>query len=197
MELLIALAIGLAIALAPRPAPLETVTVLRSADGHVGAVLVEHAGEQRLLNEANATSRTRAGEKIQVARLSDEEVRRSYASVLSALPARPASFLLYFVTGTDELTDDSKRELQKILEEIKHRPYPDIQVIGHTDTVGELEGNDRLSAQRAERMKAYLTAIGVPESRITVTGRGEREPLVHTGDNVDELKNRRVEINVR
>ena len=197
MELLIALAVGLAIAFAPRPAPQETVTVLRSADGHVGAVLVEHAGEQRLLNEENATSRTRAGEKIEVTRLSDEEVRKSYAGVLGALPARPASFLLYFVTGTDELTEDSKVQLQKILDEIKQRPYPDIQVIGHTDTMGDLEGNDALSTQRAERMKAYLTAIGVPSSRIRVTGRGERELLVHTADHVDEPKNRRVEINVR
>jgi outer membrane protein OmpA-like peptidoglycan-associated protein len=116
---------------------------------------------------------------------------------LTALPARPASFLLYFVTGTDELTEDSKGELQKILDEIKHRPYPDIFVIGHTDTVGELEANDRLSAQRAERMKGYLTSIGIAEDRIRVAGRGEREPLIPTADNVDEPKNRRVEINVR
>ena len=69
--------------------------------------------------------------------------------------------------------------------------------IGHTDTVGELTNNDRLSAQRAERVKTFLVDIGIPASRIQTAGRGERELLIATGDNVDEPRNRRVEIIVR
>jgi outer membrane protein OmpA-like peptidoglycan-associated protein len=46
-------------------------------------------------------------------------------------------------------------------------------------------------------MKGYLTGIGIPDERIRVSGRGEREPIVPTADNVDEPRNRRVEINVR
>jgi len=39
--------------------------------------------------------------------------------------------------------------------------------------------------------------MGVPAERIVIAGRGEREPIVPTADNVDEPRNRRVEINVR
>jgi outer membrane protein OmpA-like peptidoglycan-associated protein len=194
--LLIAAAVGLALLLG-RPMPQETVVLLPSADGHKGVLVVERKGERYVLDQPYATSRTDGSDKMQVMVLSEGQVQQSFGSTITALPARPASFLLHFVTGTDELTDDSKGELQKILEAIKQRPYPDIQVIGHTDTVGELETNDRLSAQRAERMKGYLTGIGIAEDRIRVAGRGEREPIVPTADNVDEPRNRRVEINVR
>jgi outer membrane protein OmpA-like peptidoglycan-associated protein len=101
------------------------------------------------------------------------------------------------VTATDELTDKSKEELKKILGELRQRAVPDIMVVGHTDTVGESEANDLLSARRAERTKGFLVEIGIPARQIQTAGRGERELLVPTADNVDEPRNRRVEINVR
>jgi len=184
---------ALAIAFTARP-PTDEVVVLPSADGHVGAVVVQR-GEQRIvLDQPYASSR--AGQ-TEVARLSEEQVRQSFGGTLQALPARPTSFLLYFQTGTDELTDESKLELAKMLDELKKRPIPDIAVIGHTDTVGERETNDLLSAQRAERVKGFLVEIGIPVGRIQTAGRGERELLVPTTDNVDEPRNRRVEISVR
>jgi outer membrane protein OmpA-like peptidoglycan-associated protein len=70
-------------------------------------------------------------------------------------------------------------------------------VIGHTDRVGSELRNDQLSLQRAQRVKTLLIPLGIPENRIVTAGRGEREPVVSTADNVDEPKNRRVEINVR
>jgi len=80
---------------------------------------------------------------------------------------------------------------------MRARPVPDIAVTGHTDTVGTSEYNDRLSMQRAERVKGFLTGIGIPSDRIQTAGRGKRELLVPTADNIDEPRNRRVEINVR
>jgi len=84
-----------------------------------------------------------------------------------------------------------------VLAALKDRPLPDVLVIGHTDTVGDAAVNDRLSAQRAETVKGFLVDIGIPAARITTAGRGERELLVRTADEVDEPRNRRVEINVR
>ena len=173
--------------------PNETVTVLPSADGHIGTVVVQRGDDRQILNQPYAT--TRNGEAVAV--LSPDEVTQSFGATLQALPARPTIFLLYFVTGTDELTEESKGDLQRILDALKQRPVPDVYVIGHTDTVGELRGNDQLSAQRAETVKGFLIGIGIPAERIQTAGRGKREPIVSTGDNVDEPKNRRVEINVR
>src|SRR5712672_3139381 len=126
---LIGAAVVLGVLFGPDPRIEETVVVLPSADGHIGTVVVEHAGERHVLNRPYATSRSLGEDPAKVMQLSEPEISQSFASTLQSLPARPASFLLYFVTGTDELTDESKAELQKVLAELQQRPVPDIAVI--------------------------------------------------------------------
>jgi len=172
----------------------ETVVVVPSVDGHTGTVVVQRGETKQVLDQPYATSRS--GHK-EVERLSEDEVKQTFGPTLEALPHRPTAFMLYFITGTDELTPESKEALQSILDALRERPLPDVLVIGHTDTVGDLMDNDRLSAQRAETVKGFLVEIGIPATRIRISGRGEREPLIRTGDEVDEPRNRRVEINVR
>ncbi|HVQ78142.1 MAG TPA: OmpA family protein [Candidatus Binatia bacterium] len=128
---------------------------------------------------------------------SEEEVRRVFAEALAAQPPRPMSFVLYFVEGGDELTPESGQVLQQVFAEIGRRADFEITVIGHTDRVGSVPFNDALSLRRAERVRAELTRLGVASGRIEVAGRGEREPLVPTEDEVAEPRNRRVEIIVR
>jgi outer membrane protein OmpA-like peptidoglycan-associated protein len=181
---------------APAAAPAaELVVVLPSADGHTGAVVVASQGTRTVLDQPYAANRI--GRESGTTRLSRQEVQSVFGAALGSIPARPASFLLYFVTGTDELAEESKSELERMLAELRRRPAPDILVIGHTDRVGSEADNDRLSRQRAERVRASLVAQGIAAERIHASGRGEREPLVQTADGVDEPKNRRVEINVR
>jgi outer membrane protein OmpA-like peptidoglycan-associated protein len=174
--------------------PTDEVVVLPSADGHVGMVVVQRGSERYVLNQPYAVSKTG---QASVSQATPEEIKESFGNTLVSLPSRPAKFTLYFESGTDELTEASKVDLQRVLEEIKQRPVPDIAVIGHTDTVGDMLTNDALSAQRATTVKTFLIAIGVGADRIDVAGRGEREPIIPTADNVDEPLNRRVEINVR
>lgn len=178
-------------------APPQTVVVLPSADGHVGTVVVERNGEETVLHSAYATSRIDAEGGEHRGTSSPAEVKKEFGAALGALPARPVSFNLYFVSGTDELTPASKLELNKAMAELKRRSVPDIVLIGHTDTVGSLESNDRLSLSRAERVRKALMQQGLKAQRIETAGRGEREPLVRTADGVSEPRNRRVEVNVR
>ena len=175
----------------------ETVVVLPGPDGKSGTVVVERAGSRQVLNTPYAGSQVRSDGSLQGSNLSQQQVSESFGATLAALPARPTVFLLYFLSGKDELTPDSTSDLDKILADMKSRPVPDIVVTGHTDTVGSADANDKLSMQRAERVKSFLTGIGIPADRIQVAGRGERELLVSTADNIDEPRNRRVEINVR
>lgn len=177
------------------PAAAELVVVLPSADGHTGTVVVEHDGNRTVLDQPYAANRV--GRASGPARLTEREVRGAFGEALAAIPARPASFLLYFVAGSDELTDESKHELGRMLDELRRRPSPDILVIGHTDRVGDEQDNDRLSLQRAERVRSSFIAQGIAAERIRAAGRGEREPVVATADGIDEPRNRRVEINVR
>ena len=175
----------------------ETVVVLPGPDGKVGTVIVQRQGSQQVLNTAYAGSQVQTDGSLHGNNVSQQQVSDSFGTTLAALPARPTVFLLYFITAKDELTPESNSDLEKILADMKTRPVPDIVVTGHTDTVGSSDSNDKLSMQRAERVKGFLTGIGIPGDRIQVAGRGERELLVPTADNVDEPRNRRVEINVR
>ena len=194
------LLVGAAIALAilfGRQGAEELVVLVPAADGHIGTVVIDRAGKKTTLNTAYAASRAMGAEEVGNSTLPAEEVQRQFGGALAAIPARPASFLLYFVTGTDELTEQSKGEMQRVLDELRRRPLPDIQVIGHTDSVGADGENDALSLQRAEKLRSEMLSLGIPAARIRAAGRGEREPLVPTADGVDEPRNRRVEINVR
>jgi len=206
------------------PATKEMVVVVPSADGHVGMVVVERGDDRVILNEAYATSRVTSDGQIHLEKLEPKEAEAQvvastsgaasevqrpqlervavslpmFHDAIAALPPRPVSFLLYFVTGTDDLTDASKLELGRMVEELRRREVADIVVIGHTDRVGNEQANDELSLARAERVKAEFVAQGIASAeRIRAAGRGEREPVVPTENDVDEPLNRRVEINVR
>lgn len=194
MAVLVSALVALAIVLSPG-APGEEVVLLPGPDGKVGMVVVEReGGERHVLDEAYETSRSGSAG---VGKRDPESARSTFRAALAALPSRPASFLLYFESGTDTLTPISRGELDKMLAEMRRRSVPDVRVIAHTDTVGDGDSNDALSAQRAERVKSFLVGIGIAEERIRTAGRGERELLVPTADEVDEPRNRRVEISVR
>jgi len=175
----------------------ETVVVLPGPDGRSGTVIVQREGARQVLDAPYAANVVRGDGSLQGSRASEQQVAASFGTTLAALPARPTTFLLYFITAKDELTAESTADLDKVLADMRTRPVPDIAVTGHTDTVGTSEYNDRLSMQRAERVKGFLTGVGIPSDRIQTAGRGKRELLVPTADNIDEPRNRRVEINVR
>lgn len=181
---------------APDKAP-ELFAVLPARDGHIGAIVVKSGdSEPTVINSAYGAVRVAGGRRTP-AILEYSQVREMFGETLDALPGTPTSYMLYFLEGKDELTDESKRELENVFADLKRRPLPDIMVIGHTDTVGAMDFNDRLSRARADRLREMLIGLGLPADRIQAAGRGERELLVPTADDVSEPKNRRVEISVR
>ena len=95
------------------------------------------------------------------------------------------------------LTRESQIELDAVFEDIRSRSHYDVEVVGHTDRRGADDYNRRLSLQRAQAMRQTLVDRGLDGARIIATGRGEVDPLVPTADNVEEMRNRRVEITVR
>lgn len=195
--LAVVLAAALVAGCASQPVTPALFAVLPAPDGHVGAIAVEHAGERRVIDSAYGSQQLKADGSLEPRQLTESEVRARFGSTLDALPAAPAMFTLYFLEGSDELTPRSKVELDHVFAEIGRRPLPDIVVIGHTDTIGAKRYNDRLSLARAERLRDMLVERGIPAGRIQARGRGERELLVPTDDEVREPRNRRVEINVR
>ena len=60
-----------------------------------------------------------------------------------------------------------------------------------------MEDKDQLSMDRAKAVAELFVQRGIPRKSITIAGRGSRELLVRTDDQVPEPRNRRVEITVR
>lgn len=177
--------------------PPATIILLPGKDGQTGAVVVSDGRNKTVLDTPYATARTSGSQTIERRTTSEQEVNEQFGTTLASLPPRPSKYTLYFIMGTDQFTDDTKKQVRQVLTEVAERPAAEVVVIGHTDRVGGNLRNDELSLQRARRVKTLLIPLGIPENRIVTAGRGEREPIVATADNVDEPKNRRVEINVR
>lgn len=182
---------------APPVARYELVVLLPGKDGRAGMIVVEREGHRVVLDQPYEASRIEGDAMPRTEQLTAEQARAEFKEILTALPQPPASYLLYFVAGSDALTAESQIALSRMMEELRERPAPDIVLIGHTDTVGAMESNDALSLQRAERVRHHLVAHGIPVERIRAAGRGKRQLLVPTDDHVDEPRNRRVEITVR
>ena len=180
-----------------KPARDDLYVLLPDQEGKTGALSVESGGQRAVLDQPYAAARVAEPGRVQPGTVTEQEARQSFGAALQAQPVRPASFTLYFLEGRDELTPDSRQLLGRIVDEIARRPAPDILVIGHTDRVGAIPFNDALSLRRAERVRDELVKVGIAADRIRVAGRGEREPLVSTADEVAEPQNRRVEISVR
>ena len=179
------------------PKSREFVVLVPDYDGKVGAVVITGAQGKSTLDKPYTAARYEDGGKVETAPVAQDEVRKTFAIAIAARPARPVSFLLYFQEGTDEYTAESKGAFDKIFAEIARRKVAEVAVIGHTDTVGKTEFNDALSLRRAERVRKDFVDRGIPTHAVNVAGRGEREPFVPTADEVNEPRNRRVEINVR
>jgi outer membrane protein OmpA-like peptidoglycan-associated protein len=118
-----------------------------------------------------------------------------WSSLLGFVPYAPRVYVMYFVEGTTELTPESV----PILEALRAvaTDASEVQITGHTDTVGTSESNDALSRDRAVEIRAALVKQGLPFENAKVTGRGERELRVPTEDGVSEAANRRVEVILR
>jgi len=127
----------------------------------------------------------------------EQEVRALVGPALTALPKPPARFILYFEHNSADLTRESREVLKDLFRTIRDRAPVDISVVGHTDTLGKKKHNDALSLNRARAVAAILVGKGVDSSILDITSHGKENPLVPTGDQVSEPRNRRVEVTVR
>lgn len=125
-----------------------------------------------------------------------EAIESIFSDALSIQPNRPTHFILYFEKDI-VLSSDSLRLMNVILTAIKEQGATDISVVGHTDTVGSKELNFTLSKNRANSIRDLLVEKGVNLSYISTTSHGKENPLIKTDDNVNEPRNRRVEVVIR
>lgn len=193
--LLVALVAGLVGCAAPTA---DRVILLSGSEGRAtGGVSVKTSRSEQLLDKPLAQAVIRTDGVVETGTATAESVRAEFAELLAQIPPRPRTWTVYFETGSDRLVAASQPVLAEVREALANTPAPELVLTGHTDRVGSVPDNDRLSLQRAEALKTLLVSMGFDRARIRVAGRGERQPLVPTADEADEPRNRRVEIKLR
>ena len=112
-------------------------------------------------------------------------------------PAPARSYLVFFDWDKANLTDRARQIIRDAADNSKKVTYTKIETNGYTDSSGTPKYNQGLSVRRAQAVAAELVKDGVPKNAISITGFGETNPLVPTGNNVREPQNRRVEIVIK
>ncbi|MDH4070465.1 MAG: OmpA family protein, partial [Ignavibacteria bacterium] len=98
-----------------------------------------------------------------------------------------------FKTGSAEVTTGSATVLEKALKTMIDNPQIEVEIAGHTDNTGSRATNMRLSQQRAESVKNWLTGRGVEPERITTSSYGPDKPIAPNNTKEGRDKNRRIE----
>lgn len=103
---------------------------------------------------------------------------------------------IFFDSDKYELKEESKVELNKLIQFLGSNPKVSIEIGGHTDNTGGREKNVPLSANRAKAVKDFLVQAGVPMARLTYKGYADTQPIAENVNPEGRAKNRRTEIKI-
>jgi outer membrane protein OmpA-like peptidoglycan-associated protein len=113
-------------------------------------------------------------------------------------PAPAASdFTVYFDFDSWTLTAEDLKVITDVINTARTGGQAHITIVGHTDTSGPANYNQKLSVRRANVVVEALVDMGARRNAITASGVGENDLAVQTGDNVKEAKNRRAVITLQ
>jgi outer membrane protein OmpA-like peptidoglycan-associated protein len=176
----------------------KTIVVLLPEDDNPNSAVAVGEGDRQTVIDKPLTSAS-VGSTGRVAKeaVTRAAVEQTFSRALAAQPPAPISFTLYFEEGSTIVLPQSTGTLENLFAEVARRQAVEVQVTGHTDTVGRGSDNDTLSAERAEVIRDMLIGKGLQANFIRAVGRGERELLIPTPNNFSEPRNRRVEVIVR
>lgn len=105
---------------------------------------------------------------------------------------------ILFKKGSDDINTSYFDELNQLFNLLDYRKDINISIEGHTDKVGSEKQNIRLSKKRAQKVKKYLTAKGIKETRINTEGYGWSYPVYpYLDGQLENSLNRRIEIKIK
>lgn len=124
--------------------------------------------------------------------IADANVERREESFIVMFPSD-----VLFDVGSAALAPGAYSRLDTVAESLMRYPDTEVVIKGHTDSSGSETANLRLSEDRADSVRRYLVAEGVPSYRITAIGFGEAMAVATNSTPEGRQQNRRVEIEVR
>jgi outer membrane protein OmpA-like peptidoglycan-associated protein len=176
--------------------PRERVVLLEVTETE-GQLTVQTTRRTLTLDTAYQTATARPSGRLDAGITTADIVEARYGGVLRTTPEAGRLYRLSFAPGATTLTPESQPVVRDILTDTVSHAAFEVVIEGHTDTTGDMETNDRLSLERAHAVRTLLVGQGMTAPFLRVIGRGERQLLVPTPDEVDEPRNRRVEVIIR
>lgn len=149
-----------------------------------GGVVGNYMDKQQQEFERALAEEQRA-HQIEVQRLEDESLKIDIASEIS------------FDFDSAQLKPTFKPTLTKVADILQRYERTVVHVIGHTDSVGSEEYNQRLSERRAQSVVDFLAMQGVMRERLRAEGAGESQPRATNETAAGRQLNRRVELIVK
>lgn len=101
---------------------------------------------------------------------------------------------ILFDFNKSDLKASAKTNIAKLVETLNKEPDTKILVIGHTDNVGTLAANQKVSDSRAAAVKSYAVSQGLSSGRVKTEGKNYSEPIASNDTDTGRAENRRVEI---
>lgn len=150
--------------------------------GAIGAV-AGNLWSRRMEEKKAAMERATVGTGVEVTRTADNQLQVKIPSDLS------------FAVNSAALEPELRGVLDQFAQGLDGSVL--VRIVGHTDSTGSDAVNDPLSLRRAQTVRDYLDSRGVPGARMSIEGRGAREPLADNGTEAGRARNRRVEILLR
>jgi outer membrane protein OmpA-like peptidoglycan-associated protein len=171
----------------------------READAaHLAAANSEHQADAA--NLAAASSEHQA-DAANLAAANSQQQAAELQRQIEVLQARPTDRGLVltlgdvlFETGRSGLKMGATGNLNKLVAFLNEYPDRTALIEGYTDSVGTEDYNQGLSERRADSVKSYLVGEGIGTTRLSASGRGERDPVASNDSAAGRQQNRRVEV---
>jgi outer membrane protein OmpA-like peptidoglycan-associated protein len=171
----------------------------READAaHLAAANSEHQADAA--NLAAASSEQQA-DAANLAAANSQQQAAELQRQIEVLQARPTDRGLVltlgdvlFETGRSGLKMGATGNLNKLVAFLNEYPDRTALIEGYTDSVGTEDYNQGLSERRADSVKSYLVGEGIGTTRLSASGRGERDPVASNDSAAGRQQNRRVEV---
>ena len=103
---------------------------------------------------------------------------------------------MFFATDKTNILSSSEDALLELYKLLSDNPDIRIRIIGHTDDVGTVAYNQRLSEGRSASVKQEMVKRGIDAARIETAGHGELDPIVANDSDEHRQMNRRVEVEI-
>lgn len=155
-----------------------------AAIGAAAGAVIGNIWSKRMEAQKQQMEQATQGTGVQVTQTQDNRLKLEIPSDIS------------FDTNRSDIKSNFQPILQRFATTLQENPNTRVTIIGHTDSSGSDAVNQPLSVDRASRTRDYLAGRGVNPNRITIEGRGSREPIASNDSTAGKARNRRVEIYV-